>query len=248
MSNSENKDLLVFSEAESDIRFSVSKGDFGRAIKNFRDNAPSFPVARLYDAYRWLKEQIDQSGPDSASEAAYFNDVFLRILEERGESAGGIYRTVLRDSSEFKLLHGVLGKSCDREIHPQQQLPLMNEITEEAHEKITLKKILSSETESLGNYSKDEWDILVDEHFISIDEETSLVKSSKQLLGRISKRKDCEDYHLESIIGYVFNRLLSFDELQVSTKEFALKTLSLVCVSKDSWSRLHSLYTGIIMK
>ena len=119
-----NNNLIFTPELFGRVKVSWTEKDFKIAIKKFRQNAPAAPTPRLYDAYRWLKEQLDTEDEDSSKQFTYFIEHFLRILEERGAVNSETYSEVLRDSAEYKYLRGLFHN--DESLHE----PLMIEISE----------------------------------------------------------------------------------------------------------------------
>ena len=224
--------------------------DLRRVIDEFKESSPDIPIERLYSAYRSLKEIIDSYGPEFSSQSSYFNDVFLRILEERGESSNGIYRSVLRDSPEFRMLNSILG--VDRPSRPEpepspDEEPQVEDTVEEPV-KLTLKQVLAEKDIPLNSYSEEEWITLVDEYFIDMKDEKTFIRNFKKLITALFKRDDYEDYHLIGMAGYAMGRLNSYKKVDTKTKEYAMEILDLVSGRRDVWKRLHEVYTQIIKK
>jgi len=243
----DSNSLIAFFNSRSELAGKNSVSDISRAIESFRHNSPAIPVERLYSAYRSLKEMIDSMGPDFASQSVHFNDIFLRILEERGESGSGIYRSVLRDSSEFRFLSGIFIKD-DMPAPDGRPEPVEEDATAEPPVILTLKSILADKKVPLTYYSEDDWDKLVDEHFRDFADQTELVKISGAVLNRIIKRGDCLDYHIVCIVQYIFSRLNKYKKTDISSKEYAMKLMNMVSDKSDTWNRLHREYLEIIKK
>lgn len=247
MSEDKNNSLIPFLSSHNDLRERNSASDIKRAIERFRHNSSNVPVDMLYTAYRSLKEMIDSFGPEFTSQSNHFNDLFLRILEERGESGSGIYRSVLRDSYEFRLLSAILDKDSAEEPAPEPEPPVVEEEVE-IPVKLTLKNIVAGKKFSLSSYTEHEWEALVAEHFQSIPEEKAFVKSCGATINRMIKRGDWQDYHLVSIIDYFFRRLKGYDEVDISSKEYAMKLMNLLSNRNELWNKLHADYLEIIRK
>lgn len=247
MPKKNQNDLIPFFNSPVDLRAGVRSSDIKKAIERFRDSADLVPLERLYTAYRSLKELIDSFGPDFSSQSAHFNDLFLRILEERGESGGGIYRSVLRDSLEFSLLNGILMRE-ESEAPDHETSAAEPEIKETPPEKPALRQILSSKKYPLGDYGVDEWSLLVEEHLISIKDEKVFVKECSSLVARIAKRDEHSEYHVVAVIEYLFIRLSSYNKIAIESKDYAMKLLNLLSGNNAVWKRLHGEYLEIIRK
>jgi len=222
--------------------------DLLRVIDEFKQSSPDVPLESLYTAYRRLKEFIDSCGPEFSSHSNHFNDVFLRILEERGESSNGIYRSALRDSSEFRILNSILGVERSTEPEP---VPAEETVPEEAVKepvKLTLKQILAAENEGLINYPADEWTALVDQHFTGKGDEKPFRRECKKLVSSLLKCKDYEDYHLVIVVDYALKRLNSYKKVETKSKEYAMELLDLLSGRGAEWKRLHCDYMEIIKK
>ncbi|HRX48443.1 MAG TPA: hypothetical protein P5120_13065 [Spirochaetota bacterium] len=243
-----NSSLIPFLSSRDELSGKSSVSAINNAIDNFRHNSPAVPVEKLYTAYRSLKEIIDSMGPDFVSLAGHFNDIFLRILEERGESGSGIYRTVLRDSSEFRFLSGMFIKESVPE--PETGSETAAEIPEpdEPPARVTLKGVLADKKISLTYYSEDQWSELVEEHFNDIADEQELVKTSGTVLNRIIRRGDSSDYHILIIVSCIFGKFKGFKKLEISSKEYAMKLVNMVSDKSEAWNRLHVDYLDIIKK
>lgn len=243
-----NSSLIPFLASRDELSGKNSVSAINSAIEKFRHNSPAVPVEKLYTAYRTLKEMIDSMGPDFVSQSSHFNDIFLRILEERGESGSGIYRTVLRDSSEFRFLSGMFIK--DRIPEPEKE-PDTSEVNAEPDEipvKLTLKGVLADKKISLTNYSEERWNLLVEEHFMVIADEKELVKNSVSVVNRITRRGDSSEYHILIIVQYIFSRFKKLKKIDISSKEYAMKLMNMVSDKSETWNRLHVDYLDIIKK
>ena len=187
-------------------------------------------------------------GPEFSSHSSYFNDIFLRILEERGESGSGIYRTVLRDSSEFRFLSGMFIKDDMQETDISIETVKEEAAQEAPPVRLTLRGILADKKVSIADYGMDEWERLAGEYFDDIKEEKELVKNSSSVLNRITRREDCRDYHILYIVQYVFGRLNSYKKIEITSKEYAMKLMNMVSDKGETWNRLHREYLEIIKK
>lgn len=243
----EKNSITAFPGSRNDLSGGNSVSAINNAIEKFRHNSCSVPSERLYTAYRGLKEIIDSLGPDFAALSSHFNDVFLRILEERGEVGNGIYRTVLRDSPEFRFLSNIFIKDEIPETVTVPE-PVPDTEPDTPAVKLTLKSILADRKTALENYGADDWKMYVEEHFSDIADEKELVKSGAAVLGRINRRGDFRDFHIVCIVEYLFLRLRSFKQIDLSSKEYAMKLMNMVSSKGETWNRLHSEYLDIIKK
>ncbi len=226
----------------------VKASDINNAIEKFRTTSPSVSLERLYDAYRSLKSLLDSFGSDFVSQSNHFNDIFLRIIEERGESETGIYRNVLRDSQEFRLLHEFLGKSPIPDMVSEAILIQVEELDPPVIEKPSLKKILAIKDNSFSRITRADWEELVSDYFSEVTEEKNFVKNCGLVLAKVMNRGDYQEFHTVCIIEYAFKRLLGYDDLQVTSKAFAMKLLNIVSGNKKIWNELHRSYLEIIKK
>lgn len=246
--NMENNSLILRSEIFGELKETWTPSEFRFAIEKFRQNAPAIPVPRLYDAYRWVKEQIDITDDALSKQFYIFNELFLRELEGRGENNGEIYTSVLRDSSEYKYLRELFRKDEPAENKPEPEISEETEIPEKIVKKITLKELLSGKDRSLHEIDIETWRKLVDEHFMGIKSEDIFVKECSGVVNRISRISAKEHFHLEIIIICSFEKLLLFKKLSVNSKDFAMKLLNMAADNKSLWGILHKEYLEIIRK
>jgi hypothetical protein len=244
----ENNSLILRNELFGSIKESWSPSEFRFAIERFRENAPGIPVPRLYDAYRWVKEQVDVTDDAINKQFFIFNEIFLRELEGRGEHNTEIYSTVLRDSSEYKYLRELFYREPPVQEEPEPVAVEDLIVPEKPAKRLTLKELISSSNASLLGIDIESWRKLVDEHFISIRDEDLFVKESSGVMNRITKIISREPYHLEIMIIYSFEKLLLHKKLSVKTKDYAMKLLNMAADNKSLWSILHREYLEIIRK
>lgn len=243
----EKNNLIVAPAILGKFQGSWSEQNFKYAIKKFRQNAPSAPIPRLYDAYRWLKVQLDDE-EESNKQFTYFVEIFLRILEERGAGESEVYSEVLRDSAEYKYLKGLFHtEDSDPEVlqiempeKPAKPAPVMK--------KIKLKDILSKKNISLNEFDISEWHRLIDEHLRDYRTEDLLVKNCLIVVNNVKKKPEKEAYHIEIIIVYAFDKLIRYKTLSLKTKDFAMQLLNLMTDRGEIWTRLHKEYLEIIKK
>lgn len=245
-----NTDLIPAPELLGKINSSWTEKDFKFAIKKFRQNAPSAPIPRLYDAYRWLKEQIDKDDAESDKQFTRFIEHFLRILEERGAAQSEIYSEVLRDSAEYRYLKNLF--HSDEPEHETVQAEITEKPVKKAPpaliKKLSLKEILLKKNIQLSAIDNKEWSKLVSEHFENFKAAESFEKNCTSLVKNISRRSDIEPYHTEIIVSYAYDRLLKYKTLTLKTKDFAMKLLNLMTNRGETWNRLHKEYLEIIRK
>lgn len=223
-----------------------SDHEFKRAIKKFRQTAPSAPIPRLYEAYKWLKEKHDTGSIESEKNFTHFIEIFLRTLEERGATGTAVYSEVLRESTEYKFLKGL--------FHSDNHEPLIIKAPENkpasnvAVKKISLKHILTGKNIPLTNFDINEWCRLVEEHFKSFHAEELFVRNCSSVINNINKRKEKETYHIEIIVVHAFDKLLSCKTLSLKTKDFSMKILNMMVDRGEIWTTLHREYLEIIRK
>ena len=171
--------------------------DFKLAIKKFRQNAPSASIPRLYDGYKWLKEQHNTTDEESEKHFTHFIEIFLRILEERGASGTDVYSEVLRDSAEYKYLSGLFHNDTDTDEPIMIATPEIQNYTPAAVKKISLTDILSKKNIPILDIDINEWHRLVNEHFRSFLDEELFVKSCLSAINNVNKRSEKDTYHIE---------------------------------------------------
>lgn len=244
----ENNNLILHQEIFGSLKTSWTTGEFKSAIEKFRKNAPGIPLPRLFDAYCWVKQQIDPSDEVLDKQFLVFNELFLRTLEERGESGTEIYTKVLRDSSEYKYMKELFHRDDTEQEKPEPEV-IPEKITPEKKIKIiTLKDILSEKNKSLIEFDIESWRKLVDEHFKGIKNEEPFVKDCSGIIARINRISEQEQYHLEIIIIIAYEKLLLFKKLSVKSKDFAMRLLNLSTGNKTLWRTLNKEYLEIIRK
>lgn len=244
----DNGNLIFVPELFGKVKASWTERDFKIAINKFKQNAPSAPTPRLYDAYKWLKEQLDTEDEESNKQFTYFIEHFLRILEDRGAVNSETYSEVLRDSAEYKYLRGLFHSD------ESEQEPLMIEIPEDTVstpaeiKKIHLKDILNKKNISLLDIDINTWHKLIEEYLHVFKTEDLFVKNCLHVVNNIKKRTEKESYHLEIIVVYAFENLLRYKKLSLQTKDFAMQLLNLMISKGEMWSTLHKEYLEIIKK
>lgn len=242
-------DLIYAPEIFGRLKPSWSENDFKSAVKRFNHNAPSVPIPRLYEAYRWLKDQVDFSNTESEKQFSFFIENFLRILETRGASKSEVYSEVLRDSDEYKYLKGLF-HSDEIEYHEpeviQEEEPTPT--PQPKVKKITMKNILRDKNIPLSDYDSESWHRLVDEHLMGYNSEESFVNNCSKLATSINGRRSKEQYHIEIIVTYAFERLVSCKKLSLKSKNFAMNMLNMMTDSSEAWGTLHNEYREIIKK
>jgi len=244
----ENFNLIAAPEILGKVKGSLSERELKHAIKKFRQNAPSAPIPRLYDAYRWLKVQLDNDETESEKQFTYFVEIFLRVLEERGAAESEVYSEVLRDSAEYKYLKGLFHTEAAEPEVLQIEISEKQVQTAPVIKKITLKDILSRKNISLNSIDINEWHKLIDEHLRDFRTEDLFVKNCILVVNNIKKRTEKDTYHTEIIIVYAFDKLLRFKKLSLRTKDFAMQLLNLMTDRGEMWGRLHKEYLEIIKK
>jgi len=243
-----NKNLIITPEILRGIKTSWSAGDFNFAIQEFRRNAPAVPIPRLYEAYRWLKEQINIDDKESGRQFTLFIEHFLRILEERGAGDSGIYTEVLRDSAEYKYLSGLLHKNETENKIKLIEISENKTPEEQVIKKTSLKDILLKKNMPLLDIDINSWYKLIQEHLEIYNTEESFVKNCSSVITNINKRTEKNSYHVEIIVVYAYDRLLIYQTLNLKTKDFAMKLLNLMTNKGETWNRLHREYREIIRK
>jgi len=222
--------------------------DFKHAVTSFKQNAPAAPIPRLYDAYKWLKEQHNTKNLESEKHFTHFIETFLRILEERGASGTEVYSEVLRDSAEYKYLEGLFHNGSNERKPLLIEAPEIKPVTPPVIKKISLKDIISKKSIPLLSIDINEWHRLVNEYFRVFHNEEEFVKNCSSIINAVNKRSDKEDYHIEIIVVYTYDKLLSHKKLSLKTKDFAMKILNLMIDRGEIWKSLHKEYLEIIKR
>lgn len=240
--------LIITPEILKGIKGSWNKKNIQLAITEFRKNAPSVPVPRLYEAYLWLKEKIDIEDAESEKQFTLFIEHFLRILEDRGAENSGIYTEVLRDSAEYQYLESLLKKN-----KPDQKLLLIETAENQVEQKpavkeITLKEILLNRKSSLTGIDIIIWHKIVDAYFRNIKDEEKFVKKCLQVINNINSRTEKETYHTEILVVYAFDRIQKYNKPSLKTKGSAMQMLNLMTDKGEMWKTLHDEYLEIIKK
>ena len=225
-------------------------GNVALAIEKFHQGSLGADIPRLHDAYLWLRGEIDALGEEFVQQADLFNHVFLRIMEQRGETENPFYKEVLRDSREYKILSSLIDIERNALIEERPSALLDEEarmISPPPVEK-SLKKILDDNSLSLKDYDMVQWCTIIEEHMNDYTREDSFVKRCRVIIKNISRREDRADYHLELMIVYCFERLSAFKKLTVDSKSFAMDALNMMTSRKEIWGSLHKEYLNIIRK
>ncbi len=222
--------------------------DLKHAISKFKQNAPAAPIPRLYDAYKWLKEQHNTNDEESEKHFTHFIETFLRILEERGASGTEVYSEVLRDSAEYKYLEGLFHNDTNERKPLKIEVPEIKPAVPKEIKKISLKDIISKKSIPLLSIDINEWHRLVNEYFRTFHSEEEFVKNCSSIINAVNKRADKEDYHIEIIVVYTYDKLLSCKTLSLKTKDFAMKILNLMTDRGEIWKSLHKEYLEIIKR
>lgn len=244
-----NDKLPVISSRELDpVRESLTRGKISTAMNQFRAVTVDAPLPVIFAVYSELKNEMSAAGDDSRKNFGVFNDLFLRMLEERGETSSDIYRSLLRDSAEFTYLNRLFSSKIPQERLEKPKKIKDAVIIEQKPGVLTLKKIMGCEDRSLMEIGIDEWYDLVDEHLKVMSDETLFVKKSSQLVRYIDSNPQKEPFHMELLVAYIFERLLEFGELSVRSKDFSMQAINLVTASGPLWNKLHKQYLEIIRK
>lgn len=243
------QNLPAISSAEiALVRQSLSEGRISAAINHFRNISLTAPLPVLFDIYTGIKHEMISADEETQKRFSAFNDLFLRMLEESGETDNGIYRSLLRDSSEFTYLNSLFsGKIPVSRPEKPQKIKQPATVTPKP-EIITLKKIMTAKAESLLLFDISRWYDLVHEHLASTETETLFIKKSAQLINFIVSVESRELFHLELVIVYVFEKLGDYRELTVKSKDFARQAMDLMTDREPLWSKLHKQYLEIIRK
>lgn len=230
------------------VRESLNDGKISTAINHFRNISLSVPLPELYTFYCYLKNEIILSDTEEKKKLGIINDLFLRILEEKGETEDGIYRSLLRDSSEYMYLNTLFSGKIQTEF-PDEPVTVEKPVeVEEKPEIITMKKILSSKCKDLLEYDIQTWYDIVHEYFYNTSDETAFVKKSARVINYVTTLENRELFHLELIIVYTIDRLLEYKALTTKSKDFAMQAMNLMTETEPLWSRLHNKFLEIIKK
>ena len=244
-----NENLPVISSREiALVRESLSEGKVSAAMNHFRHVSLTAPLPVLFGVYTELKHEMTAADDDTRKNFSVFNDLFLRMLEERGETGTDIYRSLLRDSSEFKYLNSLFSGKLPRERLEKPKKIKEAVIIKEKPVIITLKKLMSSKAESLLMFDISRWYDLVHEHLNAHEAETEFVKKCTQVINFIISVESRELFHIELPVVYIFERLLEYKTLSVKSKDFAMRAMNLMTDREPLWSKLHKQYLEIIRK
>lgn len=238
----------ISSRALDPVRESLAQGKISTAMNHFRTVTVDAPLPVLFSVYSELKNEMTAAGDDSRKKFGVFNDLFLRMLEERGETSTDIYRSLLRDSAEYTYLNRLFRSKIPQERLEKPKKIKDAVIVEPKPEVLTLAKILNSPEQSLTGINMDAWYDLVDVHLNAVTGESQFVKKSLQLVRYVNTNPQKEPFHIELVIAYVFERLLEYSELTTRSKDFAMQAMNLMTAREPLWSRLHKQYLEIIRK
>ena len=238
----------ISSRALDPVRESLNRGKISAAMNHFREVTRDAPLPVIFTVYSELKNEMAAAGDDSRKKFSVFNDLFLRMLEERGETSSDIYRLLLRDSAEFTYLNRLFSSKIPQERLEKPKKIKDAVIVEPETERINLKKIMNCGDKSLRDFSIDAWYDLVDAHLNSAGSEAALLKKSSQMLSYVCSNPQKEPYHTELIIAFIYEKFLEYGELSTRSKEFALQSMNLITANNPLWSRLHKQYLEIIRK
>jgi len=242
----DEKNLIIAPGLSLNKKNLWTEKDFKFAIKKFTRHAPTAPVPRLYDAYRWLKERLDNEDEESKKQFTLFIEHLLRILEERGAGESEIYSEILRDSAEYKYFKGLFHTD-----DPDNETPLLKNTvkrspSERSIKKQTLRNVLLKKNSSLPDIDIDSWRNMVNDYFKEFKTEESFEKNCISLVKKIIRKEKKEPYHIEIIIVYAFDKLLKNKNLPVEKKNFAMQLLNFTAERGEMWNRLHPIYMEII--
>ncbi len=231
------------------VRDELTEKDFKSAIRKLTRSAQSMPVPRLYDAYLWLKERLDDENEEFNRQYAHFIERLLRILEERGAAGSEIYSEILKDSVEYKYLKGLFHSSeQDYETAVPYAAPKRSRVKKSRIKKISLKTILQKKDSSLTEIGPVEWNRMVNDYFEGINTDESFETNCVALVKKINKKAKKEPYHVETVIGYAFNRILKKKGLSLKDKNFAMRLLNSTIDQGETWKRMHPGYLEIIRR
>lgn len=244
-----NDKLPVISSRELDpVRESLTRGKISTAMNQFRAVTADAPLPVIFAVYSELKNEMTAAGDDSRKKFGVFNDLFLRMLEERGETSSDIYRSLLRDSAEFTYLNRLFSSKIPQERLEKPKKIKDAVIIEPKPEVLTLKKIMDRVDRPLKEIGIDQWYDLVDEHLNVTNDETLFVKKCSRLVRYVDSNPQKEPFHIELLIAYIFEKLLEYGELSTRSKEFSMQAMNLMADNGALWSKLHKQYLEIIRK
>lgn len=230
------------------VRESLNRGRISNAMNHFRRISLSAPLPLLFGVYCELKNEMTSVDEESRKNFGVFNDLFLRMLEERGETATDIYRSLLRDSSEFTYLQSLFGSKVPH-AGPRKPKKIKEAvIIEPAPVAVTLKKVLAAKDASLIGFDMNAWRDLVKDHLDAVRDESAFIRVCTRVIKQVSAAAEREDFHLELVIVYIFERLMGFSELSGRSKDFAMNTLNLVSGREQLWKVLHGQFREIIRR
>lgn len=244
----DDKNLLIVPALSLKAKENWTEKDFKSAIRKFNRNAPSATIPRLYDAYIWLKEKLDNDDQGSNRQFTHFVEHLLRILEERGAGESEIYSEILRDSAEYKYLKGLFHTNEPENETPGPDITVKKSPAKTVIKKKSLKTLLLKKNFSLTDIDINSWRLMVNDYLEEFKEDESFEKNCTSLVKKISRREKKESYHIEIIIIYAFDRLLKNRKISLEAKDFAMQLLNFTTGQGESWNRLHALYLEIIRK
>jgi len=114
--------------------------------------------------------------------------------------------------------------------------------------RISLKDILSKKNIPILDIDINEWHKLVKEYFQPFHSEELFVKNCLSAINNINKRTEKDPYHIEIMVVYAFDKLLSYKTLSLKTKDFAMQVLNMMIGRGEIWSALHREYLEIIRR
>lgn len=232
------------------VHQSLTEGKVSDAMNHFRKVALSAPLPALYSVYCNVKHEMTNLDEDTRKKFNVFNDLFLRMLEERGETDHDIYMMLLRDSSEYRYLNTLFGdkQAKVKKEKPEVVAALIPEVKEDPPVLPALKKIISAKYISLIEFDIDTWYDLVHDHLADIKDETMFVKKCAQVINYVEPVPEREVFHLELVIVYAFERLAGYRTLTTKTKDFAMQAMNLMTEREPLWSKLHKQFLVLIKK
>lgn len=242
------KNKLTTPSLSLKVKEDLTERDFKSAIKKLTRSATSMPIPRLYDAYLWLKERLDDENEEFNRQYARFIEQLLRIIEERGAAGSEIYSEILKDSVEYKYLKGLFHNGDqDFETSMPDVTPKKSR-GQSAPKKKSLKTVLQKNNSSLADIDSIAWTIMVNDYLSGFQMDKSFESNCVSLVKKINRRERKEPYHIETVIEYAFNRLLKKNKLSLNDKDFAMQLLNSTTDQGETWNRLHPKYLEIIRK